>query len=392
MTITDKIMDLSVLWKQAAVTFPYFSRLAQDWDALYREYLDKVMQTKSDREYFLLLAEFLNQLADGHTDLQFPKRILDEVGYLPFQLTYLSGKYYVNFEEVIEINNEPIQSILDQAFRYVYHVGNCAKLQRILPFFLKRVGNVLKTQGGTYPFDLCKERPQMVRPQSVEINEIGDILHVRLNDFQYAKAAEEVEKALGGKRAVILDIRENIGGMTKLGADVAKLFISGQFHACKKWTQSQRAIDRSVASQIMLMPQSENDEDLQWSKRVWEHMLYQEYEDTYGADEHRAVFDGPCVLLTSRNTVSAAEDFAAMFRTNHRGVLIGAPTFGTTGTPLLQSLSEGSARICSVGYRLLDGTEFIGCGIIPDILVEPKIDDLKTGKDTVLEYALDYLR
>ena len=61
MTITDKIMDLSTLWKQAAVVFPYFDQRKIDWDETYRIYLEKVMQTKTDREYYLLLAEFFRR-------------------------------------------------------------------------------------------------------------------------------------------------------------------------------------------------------------------------------------------------------------------------------------------------------------------------------------------
>ena len=74
-------------------------------------------------------------------------------------------------------------------------------------------------------------------------------------------------------------------------------------------------------------------------------------------------------LLISRNTVSAAEDFTAMFKSNHRATLIGEPTFGSTGTPYMIKLRcGGRAQVVSVGYRLLDGTEFIGKGIDPDIL------------------------
>ena len=57
-----------------------------------------------------------------------------------------------------------------------------------------------------------------------------------------------------------------------------------------------------------------------------------------------------------------------MFKSNNRAVLIGEPTCGTTGTPLLLRLSMGGmARICSVRYALLDGTEFIGRGIAPHV-------------------------
>ena len=133
-------------------------------------------------------------------------------------------------------------------------------------------------------------------------------------------------------------------------------------------------------------------EEIQDSLKIFRNAYCEEYDDLWGKPGQAALFEGPCVLLTSRKTVSAAEDFAAFFRTNKRAVLIGAPTCGTTGTPLIQPLSSGSARICTVGYTLLDGTEFIGKGIQPDIYLEPTSDDLRNGWDAVLQYALEYLR
>ena len=81
-----------------------------------------------------------------------------------------------------------------------------------------------------------------------------------------------------------------------------------------------------------------------------------------------------------------------MLRSNHRAAVIGATTCGTTGTPMLLKLRcGGSARICSVGYRLLDGTAFLGLGIQPDIPIEPTPEDILTGKDPVLDAAVSQL-
>lgn len=49
-------------------------------------------------------------------------------------------------------------------------------------------------------------------------------------------------------------------------------------------------------------------------------------------------------------------------------------------------------RMCSVAYRLLDGTEFIGRGIAPDAECEISADNLRAGTDSVLREALRRLR
>ena len=91
--------------------------------------------------------------------------------------------------------------------------------------------------------------------------------------------------------------------------------------------------------------------------------------------------------MTSRRTISAAEDIVAMFKSNDRAVLIGEPTCGTTGTPLLLRLSMGGmARICSVRYALLDGTEFIGRGIAPHVAVSAPYGPHDAALDTAFEH------
>ena len=57
-----------------------------------------------------------------------------------------------------------------------------------------------------------------------------------------------------------------------------------------------------------------------------------------------------------------------MFKSNHRATIIGEASGGSTGTPYMIKLRcGGHAQVVSVGYRLLDGTEFIGKGIEPDV-------------------------
>ena len=403
MTISDKIMDLSLLWKQASVVFPYFERCNIDWEEAYKQYLDKAMQTKTDREHYLLLAEFLNLLGDGHTDLSFPRELLDEMGYVPFELAYSGGKYHLNGAAVQEINGIPVDEVLEQAGRYVYRVGSYVpRLKQILPLLLNTKKITVKTKQETVLYSLSHQRPVSKGQEDTDFAEYGNILYIRMEDFLRDRTQQIREKLTECRpRGVILDIRENIGGMTKFGADIAALFIPGTFGGCRKFTRVLRGNALGPASQIARMSEAARTrlieqgfttlEEIEESLKVHRNEFCEEYEDSWGTPGQGALTDCPCVLLTSRKTVSAAEDFAAFFRSNRRGILIGEPTCGTTGTPLIQPLSAGSARICTVGYRLLDGTEFIGTGIQPDISVEPTEADIRQGRDVVLDRALEFL-
>ena len=434
MTIANRIADLSVLWKQASMIFPYFDRGNIDWDNAYREYLPKIIDAKTDRDFHLLLAEFMNLLGDGHTDYLFPRELQDETGYLPFTLKYIYDAYYIDASipaydefvsaQVLSVNGVSFTELIENLKRYSYHVGNYIsryRLHQILPFFLKPKQNAIETTKGTFSFDLLPAKPAGFTPKALTLPEHyhslkngkldirlydGGILFVKMDDFMYSNAADEIRAAINETpeiTGILLDLRENVGGMTMYGAKIAELLISGQFHGCQKRTRSMTGIGLSSASQIVQWSEEAIEkhiaaglstrEEIEESKRFVTNTHYDKYLDTYGAASNTALFSGPCVILTSRHTVSAAEDFIAMFRTNHRATILGTNTCGTTGTPFMQQLSCGGwMRVCSVGYRLLDGTEFIGCGIKPDIFCEISPDDYVNGYDSVLNKGLSLLR
>jgi C-terminal processing protease CtpA/Prc len=98
------------------------------------------------------------------------------------------------------------------------------------------------------------------------------------------------------------------------------------------------------------------------------------------------------VVLTSARTFSAAEDFCAVFDYMKRGTIMGEPTGGSTGQPLLFGLPGGGrARVCIKRDAYPDGKEFVGFGIKPTMTISPTLADVRAGRDTVLEGALQYL-
>ena len=75
MNKSEHIADLSQIWKNVSVVFPYFDKAEIDWDKEYFEYIQKINDVKTEKEFHLLLAEFMNLLGDGHTDYIFPKEL-----------------------------------------------------------------------------------------------------------------------------------------------------------------------------------------------------------------------------------------------------------------------------------------------------------------------------
>lgn len=420
MDVYDKIADLALLWRRAGEIFPRFADVACNWEEAFYQFLPRLMRA-DDRQTHLLFAEFLNLLGDGHTDYQFPRAFLREYGFAPFSLGFCADAYFLNGVSleygaflgaaVETLDGRPFPEILNEAAKYSYHVGAFLpeyRLNALLPLLLRGQTHEMITSKGSFSFRLLPERPELLltrKRRAFEIRQLGNgILYVNLPDFLHADTAAKVRAALDETTpdGLILDIRENIGGMTLFGAQVAELLIPGAFSGCRKQTRIMEGVDLAGASQILLESPEEQAREiaaglytqtqLEDARKRMAGSYTRSYLDHFGKEGQRALFSGPCAVLTSRRTVSAAEDFLAMLRCNHRAAVIGAPTCGTTGTPMLLKLRcGGSARICSVGYRLLDGTAFLGLGIQPDIPIEPTPEDILTGKDPVLDAAVSLL-
>ena len=420
MEVYDKIADLALLWRRAGEIFPRFADVACNWEEAFYQFLPRLMRA-DDRQTHLLFAEFLNLLGDGHTDYQFPRAFLREYGFAPFSLGFCADAYFLNgvspeYGEFLgaaveTLDDRPFPEILNEAAKYSYHVGSFLpeyRLNALLPLLLRGQTHEMITSKGSFSFRLLPERPELLlarKGRAFEIRQLGNgILYVNLPDFLHADTAAKVRAALDETTpdGLILDIRDNIGGMTLFGAQVAELLIPGAFSGCRKQTRIMEGVDLAGASQILLESPEEQAREIAAGLYTREQMedarkkmagsYTRSYLDHFGKEGQQALFSGPCAVLTSRRTVSAAEDFLAMLRCNHRAAVIGAPTCGTTGTPmLLKFRCGGSARICSVGYRLLDGTAFLGLGIRPDIPIEPTPEDILTGKDPVLDAAVSQL-
>ena len=104
-------------------------------------------------------------------------------------------------------------------------------------------------------------------------------------------------------------------------------------------------------------------------------------------------FLGKLIILTDRRCGSACEDFIVPFKDNKRAIIVGETTMGSSGQPYIYNFDDQiSIAIGTKREYLPDGRPFEGRGIEPDVFVQPTIQDLKSGRDVVLEKALSLAR
>mgnify|MGYP002626788518 CR=1 FL=1 len=428
MNQTDRIFALASIWAVAKETYPYFDQLHVDWDDAFRMYLEQISSETDETQAWLLLAAFTRLLNDGHSTVILPRHLTDRRGFFPFEFEKFGDRFLVIAapdrrdlgKAATSIDGIPIQELVRTLDRWQYTANGHplrGRLERWLPLMLTGTTHVLETDAGSIPFSLADQKPDLFhlpapvaehpfRQISEGIREFEPgILYVRIDDLTHMDHAEAFPSLLEKQkpRAVLFDIRRNIGGMTLCGAKYAQPFFPGSFGGCRKWTQQRNASDAASAAQLTRMSEVRiqamlasgilSQEDFADAERYANRTQYEQYCDTWEFPCSVRLLDCPVLLLTSRDTISAAEDFAAFFRSNHRGVLMGEPTFGSSGSPLPFRLpGDGFAQIVSVGYELSDGTPFIGSGIMPDIPCSPLLSDRKNGYDRQLDAAVEYLQ
>jgi carboxyl-terminal processing protease len=202
----------------------------------------------------------------------------------------------------------------------------------------------------------------------------GNIGYVALNDFGTHELIKEWDQTLPkllGTAALVLDVRLNSGGSSGIGYHVL-----------------QSLVDKPFLTSRQVMRRYNPTERARGSLMEWTEIPAGEIEPGDGARYLK-----PVVVLTGPATFSAAEDFLVALKNSKRGTIIGEPSGGSTGQPLFFKLpGGGSARVCTKRDTFPDGREWVGKGIDPEIVVRPLFSDVRAGRDTVLEKALEYAR
>jgi carboxyl-terminal processing protease len=190
------------------------------------------------------------------------------------------------------------------------------------------------------PFDVKLVR-EIIQPKSVEARLEGDFGYVRLSGFN-EKATDETAAAIKDlqvkdphMKGLILDLRNNPGGLLDQAVGVAGLFLDGG----------------EVVSQRGRDPQ-----DI----------------ERYDAKGHDVLNGLPLVVLINSGTASASEIVSGALQDRHRAAIVGVTSFGKgsvqTVIPLRGGL-DGAVKLTTARYYTPSGRSIQKTGIEPDLEV-----------------------
>jgi carboxyl-terminal processing protease len=205
--------------------------------------------------------------------------------------------------------------------------------------------------------------------------EPGRLAYIRVPSFfepQFEKRAVELVREYEKATALIVDVRGNAGGSTP--QELTKRLMDRPH---RWWSES--------------TPASLPYFRLRAAEGSWQYAPFSRPELLWrGSTSEPApdAYQGRLALLVDAGCFSACEDFVMPFKDNGRAVVVGETTGGSTGQPYMLDLGDGMQAIVGAKREMFpDGARFEGVGIRPDVEITPTVDDLRGGRDVVLEAA-----
>ena len=212
----------------------------------------------------------------------------------------------------------------------------------------------LYRQGDKEPFDVSVTRNE-IRVDSVKSEMRGDKAYIRIQQF-ILPTTSDFKKALQdsidkGAKGLILDLRDNPGGILDQAIDVSSQFLI-----------------RGIVVKIV---------------------------DKDGLESVQKVKPGgiakdiPVIVLVNGGSASASEIVAGALQDNERAKLAGEQTFGKASVQNIIRLDDGSAiKITIAHYYTPNGTLISGTGLTPDYKSDLKGDDLVKWAEEYLDKVI----
>ncbi|MDP2941007.1 MAG: S41 family peptidase [Candidatus Omnitrophota bacterium] len=177
-----------------------------------------------------------------------------------------------------------------------------------------------------------------------------NIGYIRLIEFRentpqdVAKNLDNLTKA--GMTAFILDLRNNPGGLLDAAVKVAEKFIGkGKMIVYTKGRQPSQNLE-------------------------------------FISLNERPLADMPMVVLINEGSASGSEIVAGALQDYKRTIILGTKSFGKGSVQTVVPLSDGSAlRLTTAKYFTPSGKVIHGKGVMPDVVIEEGIVELRQDKD-----------
>ncbi|MGL1893954.1 MAG: S41 family peptidase [Spirochaetaceae bacterium] len=410
---------------------------------IYENIKKEIKDPLTSDQFYKRLVPLIQEIKDNHTYLS-RKYYYDDFynyttkGYFPLEVTIINNKCYILDDpvhsiergtEIIEINNEPVQNIIDNVKKIMtiasgdinawqdellkQQFGNNYILYKEL-----NPGEVIKVKFNNnrteeYILDnkvikLNSHDDKNYKPYSLEMMS-NDIVLFNVKSMTLSSVDKEeilsfyMNTKLKGK-TIILDLRNNMGGEIENTYFLYSLFASKQFYPeVEKKVNSNKAYESFNYSLNLSINDHLYSDYIELDGKQGFYQNIETHPDNFKfiiPSNHR--FKGNVYILTNGLTGSAAVKLSSYFKYFNRGKIVGQEGCGNFYT--MNGLDFARIRLGETGIELnipLIATRsgFIkqedipfNRGVIPDYYIVDSIEDVLSGNDEILNFTLKLIK
>ena len=338
----------------------------QDWGKWRHKY-DNVIKTDADA--YVAIDTMVASLNDPYTKFLNPKEFAEETGSIKgslkgigIQIGVKDGKLMV----IAPIEDTPAAKAGLLADDEILAIdGNSTK-----GITVEKAAEQIRGEEGTQVKLLIKrknEEPKeyVITRAEIEIKSVSqkvstdikipdNISYIRLSSFISRNASKEIADILSsstGKKAFIIDLRSNPGGLLSNAIYISDMFLDGG--AIVSTVDRDGYIETQKASRGVLTTK-------------------------------------PLVILLNKGSASASEIFSGAMKDNKRAVLVGTQSFGKGLVQEINKLPNNAGiNITIQKYLTPNGTDIHKKGITPDVVVELTDENVKNKDDVQLKKTIE---
>jgi len=377
-----KILALFRYWGMVEYFYPYKHLLTKKWDDVLYKYIAQFINSKDELSYKLSVLELTSEINDSHAAIYNFGDAIEKfygINKAPIVAKFVENKLVVtesnsqpniNIGDIItEIDNKKIEDIIKEKAKYE-QASNQNGLLRNISFNIFRTNNnflSLKIKRNKLSDELnvnvrCipnssteynKELPShkllseqigYINPGFLKENEIDLIMDKYIN-----------------KKGIIIDLRYYPSDF--IVYSLSKYLVSSPTDFAKFTRTSFDNIGKfTIGNPVQV------------------------------GENYKKQFKGKIAILVDEMTQSNAEFTAMALRVAPKSVVIGSQTAGADGNVSKIILPGNlSTSITGIGVLYPNGKETQRTGIVIDIPVKTTIEGIRTGKDEILQKAINFI-
>jgi carboxyl-terminal processing protease len=360
-----------------------------DWDAQRMTFRSQAAKAESTQELYAVMRRMIATLNDPHTRIFAPDEKFDwwrprflSVGFATAEIAGLPTVTKVDQNsaaqraglragDIVEsIDGEPALSLVKSRLTNLSDPSSSARFRVFAKLFDGPSGApvevVWKGKDGKRK-SARFERYWQQRELGVRLRrERTAYAVIEIEAFTRSIAAtfaRELQQKLKGARGLIIDLRMNGGGDAEAMSDVASSFLGTGTSLGQFTDRGGTSFTLSTHFRSLLTPGPLAQTKL------------------------------PLVVLTSERTASAAEIFVEALRISGRATIIGTETCGCVLAVRTRHVlpDGGLLDVSEMDYETSEGHRLEGHGLKPDEMVLVERNDLYTGHDRAMDYAVSEL-